>query len=179
MATTWTHRDRERERARERDTHTEQHQSKTPKCQQHLVFPGGHPSKYWPDPMLLNFTDQTRSGVFNMVWPLTRSLLPFPLHTLRGMNHQRTNVLYSPSVSSESVNPSISWVYVYLANYIQSLSLLMYLSVYPSLSVYLCSKVHSFTVSLSHFLNMYLSTTLSRCIYLSTYFVYRCISTSI
>ena len=28
------------------------------KCQRHLVFPGGHPSKYWPDPTLLNFADR-------------------------------------------------------------------------------------------------------------------------
>ena len=40
------------------------------KCQQHLVFPGGHPSRYWPDPTLLNFADRTRSGAFSVVWPL-------------------------------------------------------------------------------------------------------------
>src|SRR5437868_32324 len=28
------------------------------KSQQHLVFPGGLPSKYYPGPMLLNFGDQ-------------------------------------------------------------------------------------------------------------------------
>ena len=43
------------------------------KSQQHLVFPSGLPSKYYPGPMLLNFSDQTRTGVFNMVWPLTRN----------------------------------------------------------------------------------------------------------
>ena len=43
------------------------------KCQRHLVFPGGHPSKYWPDPTLLNFADRTRSGAFNVVWSLTCS----------------------------------------------------------------------------------------------------------
>ena len=26
------------------------------------MFPGGHPSKYWPDPMMLNFSDWTNSG---------------------------------------------------------------------------------------------------------------------
>ena len=36
---------------------------------QHPVFPGGHPSKYYPGPTLLNFGDQTRTGVFNVVWP--------------------------------------------------------------------------------------------------------------
>lgn len=41
------------------------------KCQQHAVFPGGHPPKYWPRPMLLNCGDRTRTGAFSMVWPLT------------------------------------------------------------------------------------------------------------
>ena len=53
------------------------------KCQQHLVFPGGHPSKYWPDPTLLNFADRTRSGVLNVVWPLARrtdAMLSMYLH---------------------------------------------------------------------------------------------------
>ena len=44
--------------------------SKEKASQQHLVFPGGHPSKYWLDPTLLNFADRTRSGVFNVVWSL-------------------------------------------------------------------------------------------------------------
>ena len=38
--------------------------------QQHPVFPGGHPSKYWLDSTLLNFSDRTRTGVFNVIWPL-------------------------------------------------------------------------------------------------------------
>ena len=42
------------------------------KSQQHPVFPGGHPSKYWLGSMLLNFSDRTRTGVFNMIWPLAR-----------------------------------------------------------------------------------------------------------
>ncbi len=41
------------------------------KSQQHQEFPSGLPSKYYPGPMLLNFSDRTRTGVFNMVWPLT------------------------------------------------------------------------------------------------------------
>ena len=39
---------------------------------QHPVFPGGHPSKYWLGSMLLNCSDRTRTGVFNMIWPLAR-----------------------------------------------------------------------------------------------------------
>ncbi|ESO86397.1 hypothetical protein LOTGIDRAFT_129268, partial [Lottia gigantea] len=35
---------------------------------QHSVFPGGHPSKYQPSPTLLNFSDRTRTGAFNVVW---------------------------------------------------------------------------------------------------------------
>ena len=42
------------------------------KSQQHPVFPGGHPSKYWLGSMLVNFSDRTRTGVFNMIWPLAR-----------------------------------------------------------------------------------------------------------
>lgn len=38
--------------------------------QRHAVFPSGHPSKYYPRPMLLNFGDRTRTGVFSMVWTL-------------------------------------------------------------------------------------------------------------
>ena len=44
------------------------------KSQQHPVFPSGLPSKYCLGPMLLNFSDRTRTGVFNMVWPLTRKM---------------------------------------------------------------------------------------------------------
>ena len=48
--------------------------NKMAKCQQHPVFPGGLPSKYWRSSMLLNFGDRTRTGVFSMIWPLTRAL---------------------------------------------------------------------------------------------------------
>ena len=41
------------------------------KCLQHHVFPGGHPSKYLHGSTVLNFSDQTRTGVFNMIWPQT------------------------------------------------------------------------------------------------------------
>ena len=34
------------------------------------MFPGGHPSKYYPGPTMLNFGDRTRTGVFIVVWPL-------------------------------------------------------------------------------------------------------------
>ena len=36
---------------------------------QHLLFPGGHPSRYWAGPTLLNFGDRTRTGAFSVVWP--------------------------------------------------------------------------------------------------------------
>ena len=35
-------------------------------CQQHQEFPSGHPSKYYPGPMLLNFSVQMGTGVSNM-----------------------------------------------------------------------------------------------------------------
>ena len=41
---------------------------KTTKSLQHPVFPGGHPSKYYPGPTPLNFRDRTRTGVFSVVW---------------------------------------------------------------------------------------------------------------
>jgi hypothetical protein len=49
-----------------------QHRLKS-KSQQHLVFPGGLPSKYYPGPTLLNFGDLTRTGAFNVVWPLAKT----------------------------------------------------------------------------------------------------------
>src|SRR5215470_12254580 len=36
--------------------------------------PGGLPSKYYPGPTLLNFGDLTRTGAFNVVWPLTSTV---------------------------------------------------------------------------------------------------------
>ena len=42
------------------------------KCQQHPVFPSGHPSKYWLGSTLLNFSDRTRTGVFSVIWPLAK-----------------------------------------------------------------------------------------------------------
>ena len=41
--------------------------------QQHPEFPCGLPSKYYLGPMLLNFSDWTRTGVFNMEWPKNTS----------------------------------------------------------------------------------------------------------
>ena len=35
-------------------------------CLQQPVFPGGHPSKYYQDSTLLNFSDQTRTGVLKV-----------------------------------------------------------------------------------------------------------------
>ena len=49
---------------------------KMQKSQQHQEFPSGLPSKYYPGPMLLNFSDRTRTGVFNMVWPFAMKGLP-------------------------------------------------------------------------------------------------------
>ena len=44
-------------------------EKKKDKSLQHPVFPGGHPSKYYPGSTLLNFGDRTRTGVFNVIWP--------------------------------------------------------------------------------------------------------------
>ena len=41
---------------------------KIAKSLRHLVFPGGPPSKYYLGPTMLNFRDQTRTGVFIVVW---------------------------------------------------------------------------------------------------------------
>lgn len=40
------------------------------KSQQHMEFPSGHPSKYYPCPTQLNFGDQTRTSGPCVVWPL-------------------------------------------------------------------------------------------------------------
>ena len=39
-------------------------------CQQHPVFPGGHPSKYYRGANLVDFGDQTRTGIFKLLWPM-------------------------------------------------------------------------------------------------------------
>ena len=41
---------------------------KKPHGLRHREFPGGPPSKYYPGPMMLNFRDRTRTGVFIIVW---------------------------------------------------------------------------------------------------------------
>ena len=44
------------------------------KSQQHPKdFPGGHPPQYYPGLAVLNFGVRKGSGVFNAVWPLTKS----------------------------------------------------------------------------------------------------------
>ena len=43
------------------------------KSQQHPEFPSGLPSTYQLSSMLLNFSDRTRTGKFNMIWPLTET----------------------------------------------------------------------------------------------------------
>ena len=44
------------------------------KSQQHpKEFPGGHPPQYYPGLAVLNFGVRMGSGVFNAVWPLTRT----------------------------------------------------------------------------------------------------------
>ena len=44
------------------------HESAKVKSLRHQVFPGGPPSKYSPGPTMLNFCDQTRTGVLIVVW---------------------------------------------------------------------------------------------------------------
>ena len=57
--------------------------------QQHPVFPGGHPSKYWLDSTLLNFGDRTRTGVFNVIWPLAFGELSLILFVLLLWNREK------------------------------------------------------------------------------------------
>ena len=38
------------------------------KSQRHPEFPSGLPSKYYPGPTLLNYSDLMRTGVFTMVF---------------------------------------------------------------------------------------------------------------
>ena len=73
------------------------------KSQQHPVFPSGLPSKYYPGPMLLNFSDQTRTGVFNMVWPLTRKRVNNCLLKLLAQSEAEQKREKNYSVHSHSV----------------------------------------------------------------------------
>ena len=50
------------------------------KSQQHQEFPSGLPSKYYPGPTLLDFSDRTRTGMFNMVWPLAKYSIKIGTH---------------------------------------------------------------------------------------------------
>ena len=63
-------------------------------CLQHLVFPGGHPSKYSQGSMLLNFSDRTRTGVFNMIWPKTWSNTCSGCHDSSGVSSLLKKELY-------------------------------------------------------------------------------------
>ena len=47
---------------------TPRNEGKGEKSLRHREFPGGPPSKYYPGPTMLNFRDQTRTGVFIVVW---------------------------------------------------------------------------------------------------------------
>ena len=64
------------------------------KSLQHPVFPGGHPSKYSQGSMLLNFSDQTRTGVFNMIWPKTWSNTCSGCHDSSGVSSLLKKELY-------------------------------------------------------------------------------------
>mgnify|MGYP006263174345 CR=1 FL=1 len=43
----------------------------------HRGFPGGPPSKYYPGPTMLNFSDLTRTGVAIVVWWYSERLVDF------------------------------------------------------------------------------------------------------
>ena len=50
----------------------EKDDNKQKERQQHPELSSSLASKYYPGPMLTNFSDLTRTGVFNMVWSLTK-----------------------------------------------------------------------------------------------------------
>ena len=85
-------------------------------CQQHPVFPSGHPSKYWLGSTLLNFSDRTRTGVFSVIWPLAsvRAILKvFQLHVfiqrdqIKKAEHQR--LLKKRSQKCSAFSLTFSW----------------------------------------------------------------------
>ena len=47
----------------------------------HVVSDCGHPSKYWPYPMLLKFIDQMKTDVFNVAWLLKWNRLRRAVHS--------------------------------------------------------------------------------------------------
>jgi hypothetical protein len=69
-------------------------------CQRHAVFPGGHPSKYYPHPTSLNYGERTRTGVSDVVWPLAEvrgERVPYePRELASGSGRAWPGVLSSP-----------------------------------------------------------------------------------
>ena len=64
------------------------------------VFPTGHPSKYWPNLTLLNFSDRTRTGALSVVWTHTKirlrafSSLSYMSHFLIQFLHIYSNIMF-------------------------------------------------------------------------------------
>ena len=50
------------------------------RCHRHPEFPTGHPCKYYPGATLLDFRDQTRTGMFKVLWPMALALAEFRYH---------------------------------------------------------------------------------------------------
>jgi hypothetical protein len=46
--------------------------NKNKKSQRHPEFPSGLTSIYYLGQMLLNFNDRTKTGLFNLVWPMAK-----------------------------------------------------------------------------------------------------------
>ena len=72
--------------------------------QQHPVFPGGHPSKYWLGSTLLNFSDRTRTGVFSVIWPLAKAKVQ--ISKFEAQVEAMTGVVGAP----QQVAPPVRWL---------------------------------------------------------------------
>ena len=66
------------------------------KSLRHQVFPGGPPSKYYPGPTMLNFRDQTRTGVFIVVWS---QAIDIEIEGQSSLHFSQVTALFFPSPS--------------------------------------------------------------------------------
>ena len=48
----------------------------------HTAFAGGNPSKYYRGANLVDFGDQTRTGIFKLLWPMATIVAKFRYHIL-------------------------------------------------------------------------------------------------
>jgi hypothetical protein len=85
------------------------------------VPPGTHPSKYWRDSMLLNFSACTRTAMFSMIWPLARKEgsrdLDNPLAPVTGPYAGKDKMFRQLRAVPPGTHPSKYWLGSMLLNF--------------------------------------------------------------